>query len=140
MSRDYKSTSRSVSDLKAHLVLVTKYRRKVLNKEILEQLSRIAYNLAKKWGVQVEEINAEEDHIHILFSYYPQLQLSKFVNNLKTVTSRLINKNYPEYLKGFYWEDSVLWTSSYFIASCGGVTIDVLRQYIENQASDSSQR
>ncbi|NJO93430.1 MAG: IS200/IS605 family transposase [Hydrococcus sp. RM1_1_31] len=131
----YKSTSRSVSDLKVHLVLVTKFRRKVINQKILEELIEIVKNLADKWGIEILEVNGESDHLHVLFTFYPQLQLSKFVNNLKTVTSRLINKNNAEYLKGFYWKDSVLWTKSYFIASCGGVTVEQLKQYVESQDS-----
>lgn len=118
-------------------MLVTKYRRKVINKEILEELVEIVKNLSSKWGTDIVEVNGESDHLHILFSYYPQMQLSKFVNNLKTVTSRLINKNHEEYLKSFYWKDSVLWTKSYFIASCGGVTIEQLKQYVQNQDSPS---
>ena len=133
----YKSTSRSISDLKAHLVLVTKYRKKVINKEILEELIETVKNLAEKWGVDIVQVNGETDHLHILFVYYPQMQLSKFVNNLKTVTSRLINKNHEEYLKSFYWKDSVLWTKSYFIASCGGVTVEQLKKYVESQDSPS---
>jgi putative transposase len=133
--KDYKSTSRSVSDLKAHLVLVTKYRRKVINQQLLEDLINIVNNLAPLWGVEIIEVNGESDHLHLLFSYYPQMQLSKFVNNIKTVTSRLINKNHAEYLKTFYWKDSVLWTSSYFIASCGRVTVEKLKQYVESQNS-----
>lgn len=133
----YKSTSRSISDLKAHLVLVTKYRKKVINKEILEELIEIVENLANKWGVDIVQVNGKTDHLHILFSYYPQMQLSKFVNNLKTVSSRLINKNHEEYLKSFYWQDSVLWTKSYFIASCGGVTVEQLKEYVESQDSPS---
>ena len=135
--QSYKSTSRSVSDLKAHLVLVTKYRRKVINREVLEDLTAIVENLGEKWGVEIIQANGEADHLHILFSYYPQLQLSKFVNNVKTVTSRLVNKNHEEYLKSFYWKDSVLWTKSYFIASCGGVTVEQLKQYVESQYSPS---
>jgi len=135
MSTSYKSTSRAVSDLKAHLVLVTKYRKKVINKEILEELTKTVENLANKWGVSIMEVNGEADHLHILFGYYPQMQLSKFVNNLKTVSSRLVNKNHEEYLKSFYWKDSVLWTKSYFIASCGGVTVEKLKEYVESQDS-----
>lgn len=133
----YKSTSRAVSDLKAHLVLVTKYRKKVINREILKELVEIVENLAQKWGVDILETNGEADHLHILFVYYPQMQLSKFVNNLKTVTSRLINKKHEEYLTHFYWKDSVLWTKSYFIASCGGVTVEQLKQYVQSQDSPS---
>lgn len=100
----YKSTSRSVSDLKAHLVLVTKYRRKVITPEILESLIQIVKNLSTKWGVEIVQINGEADHLHILFTYYPQMQLSKYVNNIKSATSRLINQEYEFHLKQFYWE------------------------------------
>lgn len=134
-SISYKSTSRAVSNLKTYLVLVTKYRRKVINKQLLDELISIVSNLAGKWGVEVIEINGEEDHLHILFGYYPQMQLSKFVNNLKTVTSRLINKNHTDYLSTFYWKEPVLWTKSYFIASCGGVTIERLKEYVQSQNS-----
>lgn len=131
----YKSTSRSISDLKAHLVLVTKYRRKVITLEILESLILVVKNLSAKWGVEIVEINGETDHLHILFTYYPQIQLSKYVNNLKSVTSRLINQEYELHLKQFYWKESVLWTKSYFIASCGGVTIERLKEYVQSQNS-----
>lgn len=131
----YKSTSRSISDLKAHLVLVTKYRRKVIIPEILETMIDIVKNLSTKWGVEIIEINGEADHLHILFGYYPQMQLSKYVNNIKSVTSRLINQDYAEHLNKFYWKESVLWTKSYFIASCGGVTIERLKEYVQSQNS-----
>jgi putative transposase len=78
------------------------------------------------------EVNGEEDHIHLLFQYYPQMDLSKFVNNIKSVTSRRIRSEFAEHVHRIYWKD-VLWNESYFIASCGGVTVSVLRQYIEQQ-------
>ncbi|MDM9385485.1 transposase [Chlorogloeopsis sp. ULAP01] len=49
----------------------------------------------------------------------------------------MINKNHQQYLKSFDWKDSVLWTKSYFIASCGGVTVEQLKQYVESQDSPS---
>lgn len=134
-SMGYKSTSRSVSDLKAHLVLVTKYRKKVITPEILEKLIDITKSLSTKWGVEIIQINGETDHLHILFGYYPQMQISKYVNNIKSVTSRLINQDFAEHLNNFYWKESVLWTKSYFIASCGGVTIERLKEYVQTQNS-----
>jgi putative transposase len=82
----YRSSARSTSDLKAHLVLVTKYRRKVISPVILARLTEVVNSLCYKWGCEVIEFNGESDHVHLLFSYYPQLQLSKFVNNLKSTT------------------------------------------------------
>jgi putative transposase len=60
------------------------------------------------------------------------MDLAKFVNNIKSVSSRRIRSEFAEQVNAFYWKD-VLWNESYFIASCGGVTVSVLRQYIESQ-------
>lgn len=130
----YESYSRGVSSLTAHLVLVTKYRKKVIEADVLQRLEEITRSVCEKWGCEVQEFNGEPDHIHLLFSYYPQVQLSKLINNLKTVTSRMIRKEFEERLAKVYWKP-VFWTNSYFLASCGGVTIEQLKQYVQNQDS-----
>jgi putative transposase len=132
MKNDFVSSARSVSDLKAHLVLCTKYRRKVLNNEMLARLNEVFADLSEKWSCKLIEFNGEADYIHLLFQYYPQMDLSKFVNNIKSVASRRLRSEFPERVNEFYRKD-VLWSSSYFIASCGGVTVSTLRKYIENQ-------
>ena len=132
MKKDFISRGRSVSDLKAHLVLTTKYRRKVFTEAILERLRKIVVNLCQQWDCKAIEINGEQDHLHVLFQYYPQMELTKFVNNIKSVTSRRLRKEFIERVNAFYSND-VLWNGSYFIASCGGMTIDTLRKYIESQ-------
>jgi putative transposase len=104
----------------------------VFNAEMLARLKEIFANLSEKWSCKLIEFNGEEDHIHLLFQYYPQMDLSKFVNNIKSVASRRLRSEFPERVNGFYNKD-VLWNSSYFIASCGGVTVSTLRRYIENQ-------
>ncbi len=81
MKNDFYSRGRSVSDLKAHLVLTTKYRRKVFTAKMLTRLHEITESLLEKWECRLIEINGEEDHVHILFQYHPAMELSKFVNN-----------------------------------------------------------
>ena len=129
----YKSSARSVCDLKAHLVLVTKYRRKVISPAMLERLAQLMQHICQKWGCQCIEFNGEADHVHLLFSYYPQMQLSKFINSLKSYTSQTIRKEFPCEVKRVYWGKPVFWTSSYFIASSGGVTVEVLKRYVQEQ-------
>ena len=132
MKNDFYSRGRSVSDLKAHLVLTTKYRKKVFTSEMLTRLHEITENLLEKWECRLIEINGEEDHVHILFQYHPAMELSKFVNNFKSVSSRKLRQEFPEQINKFYWKE-VFWNSSYFIASCGGVTNSTLKKYVENQ-------
>ena len=99
---------------------------------MLDRLKEIFVDLSEKWSCKVIEFNGEEDRIHLLFQYYPQMDLSKFVNNIKSVASRRLRSEFPERVNEFYRKE-VLWSSSYFIASCGGVTVSTLRRYIENQ-------
>jgi len=137
MKNDFVSKGRSVSDLKVHLVLTTKYRRKVFNAEMLARLHEILEELLGKWDCKLIEFNGEADHVHALFQYHPDVALSNLVNNLKSVTSRKLRQEFADYLASFYWKD-VFWNGSYFVASCGGVTISTLRKYIENQDQPES--
>lgn len=134
MKDDFVASGRSVSDLKAHLVLTTKYRRKVLTGEMLQRLSAIVSDLCDKWDCKMIEFNGEEDHIHLLFQYYPQMELPKFISNVKSISSRRLRSEFPDRINKFYWK-AVFWNESYFIASCGGVTVSVLKRYIEKQDS-----
>ncbi|WRH67535.1 MAG: IS200/IS605 family transposase [Planktothrix sp. GU0601_MAG3] len=132
MKNDFVSKGRSVSDLKVHLVLTTKYRRRVFTLEMLNRLHEILEELLQKWDCKLIEFNGEDDHVHLLFQYHPDIALSNLVNNLKSVTSRKLRQEFSDYLSSFYWKD-VFWNGSYFVASCGGITISTLRRYIENQ-------
>lgn len=132
MHNDFVSSGRAVSDLKAHLVLTTKYRRKVLTGEMLVRMGELMDDLCQKWQCKLIEFNGEENHIHLLFQYLPQTELPKFIGNLKSVTSHKIRSEFPQEVDQVYWKN-VLWNESYFIASCGGVTVSVLKKYLENQ-------
>lgn len=95
----------SVHCLQYHLVVVTKYRKEVINEDINNELIAIAKNIfeVKNKG-KVIEINTDKDHIHILFSVGPQVQLSKLINSFKTVSSRLVRKKFNSYLSSFLLE------------------------------------
>jgi putative transposase len=134
VKNDFVSKGRSVSDLKVHLVLTTKYRRKVFTAEMLTRLHVILEELLTKWDCKLVEFNGEKDYVHALFQYHPDIQLSVLVGNIKSTTSRRLRQEFAEHLNNFYIKD-VFWNGSYFVASCGGVTITTLRQYIESQDS-----
>ena len=136
IKNDFVSSARSISDMKAHLVLTTKYRKRVLTLEMIKRLNDVVVDLCDKWDCKVIEFNGEDNHIHLLFQYYPQMELSKFVGNLKSVTSRKLRQEFSTEINNFYHK-KVLWNESYFIASCGGVTISVLKKYIQNQETPS---
>lgn len=79
------------------------------------------------------EMDGEGDHVHLLIEYPPKLPVSNLVNILKGVSSRLLRKHLPLMAK-HYWK-GVLWSPSYFAASCGGAPISIVKQYIREQAS-----
>ena len=127
-----KSHYHCVYKLTYHLVLVTKYRKKCLSNEILNRLEEIVKKNCGDWEIDLLEFNGEADHIHLLLEMHPNIMPSKFINNLKTVSSRLIRKEFEEELKPYYWKP-VLWTRAYCLLTTGGATIDVIREYIKNQ-------
>lgn len=133
--QEFKKNRHSIYSLKYHLVVVTKYRNKCINQEILNYLKQYTTKLIEDRKGSVIEFNGEEDHIHILFEIPPQVELSKFINGFKTASSRMVRKNFSDHLKKFYWKD-VFWSRSYFIATTGGATIEVIKKYIEMQGRD----
>ena len=117
-----------------HLVICTKYRRKCITPEIQQRLSEIFRDTLKKWECNLEECNGESDHIHLLISVNPKVQPSKLVNNIKTVSSRLIRKEFSEHLNRTYKGKPAFWSRSYCLVSCGGAPLAVIKRYIENQS------
>jgi len=135
MNIDYNTNRHSCYKLTYHLVVVTKYRNKVINSQVLGSLIKISSRIFEdNWGCNILEVNGESDHIHILFEAPPQVQLSKLINNFKTVSSRLIRRDFKDHIDKFYWEPK-FWSNSYLILSTGGATIEVIKRYIENQKS-----
>lgn len=100
---------------------------------MLERLESICRHVTKKWECQVLEFNGESDHVHLLLSLTPKVTPSAFVNNLKTVTSRLLRKEFAAHLNRYYWSKPVFWSRSYCILTVGGAPLSVLKQYIEQQ-------
>jgi len=125
MNRQINSNRHSVYSLKYHLVVITKYRHKCITPEILDELEKIFTRLLNDKDCKVLEFGGEKDHIHILFETPPQIQLSKLVNILKTISSRLIKKDYEKHLRKYYWE-SAFWSRSYCIIFTGGATIETI--------------
>ncbi|MEI7842402.1 MAG: IS200/IS605 family transposase [Gallionellaceae bacterium] len=120
-------------NLNYHLVMVTKYRRKCITAPILERLKVICTELTEKWDCELLEFNGEADHVHLLLSLNPKVAPSVFVNNLKTVSSRLIRKDFKEDLSKVYYKKPVFWSRSYCVMTCGGAPLSVIKQYIEQQ-------
>jgi len=117
-----------------HLVLVIKYRRKVIDDEISNRLKEIFEYIATNYNITLQEWNHDKDHIHILFKAHPNTEMSKFINAYKSASSRLIKKEFPE-IKQQLWKE-YFWSRSYCLLTTGGVSIEVIKKYIESQGKE----
>jgi putative transposase len=120
----------------AHLVFVTKYRREVFTKEILNALQGIFSGVCNDFEAELVEFDGQDDQVHLLVHYHPKVAVSTLVNSRKGVSSRMIRqKKYPTIRKKLW--GGALWSPSYFAGSCGGAPISSIRQYVAQQQTPS---
>ena len=127
----FDTNNHSVFLLFYHLILVIKYRRKVLNNNISNRLKEIFMYIQQRYNISLQDWNYDSDHIHILFKAHPNSQLSKFINAFKSASSRLIKNEFSE-IKNQLWKEH-FWSKSFCLLTSGGVTIDIIKKYIESQ-------
>ncbi len=131
-NNDIRQCRHCVFVIHVHLVFVTKYRRGVFRQEHMAALQRILRSVCEDFEATLVEFNGEADHVHLLINYPPKVALSSLVNSLKGVSSRLMRKEFGDF-HPWLKRRGVLWSPSYFAASCGGAPISILRQYIQQQ-------
>jgi putative transposase len=117
----------------AHLVFSTKYRHPVFTDAHPTRMEEIMREVCGDFETELEDFNGEANHVHLLVRFPPKIAVSKLVNSLKEVSSRLLRKEFED-LRFAYWRGVRLWSGSYFAGSVGGAPISVVRQYIERQA------
>lgn len=132
---DFDTNNHSVFMLHYHLIMCIKYRNKVIDDDISNRLKEIFEYIAPKYNITLEEWNHDIDHVHILFRGQPNSEISKFINAYKSASSRLIKKEYPRIRKSLWKE--MFWSQSYCLISTGGVTVDIIKQYILSQGEKS---
>ncbi len=132
MTTQFRRERHSVTDLKIHLVCVTKYRRSVFTADGLDLIEKSFHEVAQKMNFQILEFNGEGNHVHALIEYPPKLSVSQIVNALKGVSSRRYGQaGLPKPHK------EALWSPSYFAVAVGGAPIEVLKEYIRSQEKPS---
>ena len=130
---ELKRNSNAVYLLNYHLILITKYRKKVFtNDNIIERTKEIMRNIAKDFDAEIINQECGEDHIHLMISTKPTTELTKMVNLLKGTSSRYLRKEYEQELSDVLYGDS-FWSDSYYIATAGNVSVDTIYNYIEKQ-------
>lgn len=139
MKKTYARRRHSVALLHAHLIFATKYRRQVLTPRVFDALRRSVAQTAKAIGVTIEAIEADQDHVHLLFAFPPHLALATIAQRIKGASSRHIRQQrFPDVLRKLWGRH--LWSPSYCVVSCGGAPLDVVKRYVDNQNTEGHQR
>jgi putative transposase len=112
-----------------HVVFCPKYRRKVLTPPIDERLKVILGEQIERWGQELIEMEVMSDHVHLLMGCDPQFGIHRLVKLLKGYSSHALRAEFPVLKRRL----PSLWTNSYLVATVGGVTLETLKRYVENQ-------
>jgi len=102
-----------------------------LDEETSARAKEIFEYIAPAYHITLEEWNTDEDHVHVLFRAHPKTEISKFINAYKSASSRLLKKEFPQ-IRAKLWEEH-FWSQSFCLLTSGGVSVDVIRRYIETQ-------
>lgn len=132
------NNNHSVFSLNYHLILVVKYRRKVIDDAISNYLRDIFERISPTYNITIVEWNHDIDHIHILFKAEPNSELSKFINAYKSASSRLIKKEFPQ-IKNKLWKE-FFWSRSFCLITTGGVNIEIIKKYIQSQGAKNDEQ
>ena len=132
------NNNHSVFSLNYHLILVVKYRRKVIDDAISNYLRDIFERISSAYNITIVEWNHDIDHIHILFKAEPNSELSKFINAYKSASSRLIKKEFPQ-IKNKLWKE-FFWSRSFCLITTGGVSIEIIKKYIQSQGAKNDEQ
>ena len=132
--KHYRKTSHVVYDIKYHVCWVTKYRYKILNKEIGERVRDLIKQISSSLDVQIISGSVSPDHVHMLVSVPPSVSVSKYLQRVKGTTSRKLQQEFSQ-LKKRYWGQH-LWARGYYVVSSGNVTDEMWLEYINNQEQE----
>jgi putative transposase len=132
-TQTYRRGRHSVSLLHAHLVLVTKYRRRVFTDAMLTYCENAMRSVCAELGAELVEFNGEADHVHLLVAYPPTLAISVLAHRLKGRTAHAVRREYTGACVRARMLGHLL-SPSYFAVSCGGAPLSIIKQYIDGQA------
>ena len=134
---EYKKQTNCVYKCDYHIVISTKYRKKIINEGVFEFV-KIKLKEIRKYHPEIEykEINQDEDHIHILISIPPKMSVGSVVRKMKSNTAREVKKRF-KFLKKVYWGTESIWSKGYFVSTVG-IDEKIIKRYIEFQGKEDS--
>lgn len=135
-SNAFQSTSSCRYLLQVHLIFVVKYRKKLLNGSLNNDMFQKLFDISKKYDFEIKTMNSDTDHLHMLVSMKPSISVSQIVRVLKQESTVYIWRKYKHYLKIYFWKEHTFWPDSYFVASIGNANEKTIQKYIEEQGNE----
>ena len=133
MKENYISKNRHKYYLKCHLIFCIKYRRKILIGKLDNDIKAVLRSIADNSDFDIDIMETDKDHIHLMIQYLPRVSISSIVNRLKSVTTFHLWQKYKPFLGQHFWKENTFWTDGYFVCSVGEASPETIRQYIQNQ-------
>ena len=134
---EYKKQGHCTYYTSYHLVLSTKYRRKILKAGIGEYLQKSVLQITRfNPEIEIKEVNTHFDHLHMVLSIPPKLSISKVVSMIKANTSRKMRKKFT-FLDKVYWGVDGIWSKGYFVSTIG-INEETIRKYVQKQGEEDS--
>ncbi len=130
---NYTSRNRHKYYLKAHLIFVCKYRKQLLTGDIDKTVKSCISEVSENSRFDIDIMESDKDHIHLLVSYSPDISITSIVRILKQKSTHQLWEVYPSFLKKHFWKEHTFWSDGYFVCSIGETNPDTVRKYIENQ-------
>ncbi len=128
-----RKASHCVYDIHYHLVIVMKYRRKILvSQEYITYLSDLVREISERYEFEIEELGSDGDHVHILISAPPRYSPSRVMQILKSITGRKMFERFPEIRKQLWGGE--LWSDGGFVGTIGKTLgLENMKRYIKRQ-------
>ena len=115
-----------------HLIMVVKYRRKVLTPDLSNRLYELVNAIGNEKGFTVVDCKVgENDHVHCFVSAPPKISITQIVKYLKGISGNALLKEFPE-IRQLLWKGH-LWNGSYFCETIGSTSEENILKYIERQ-------
>ena len=120
-NRYYRHNRRKYS-LKVHIVLVSKYRKQLLQGSIADDVKQKILDIANTRGYEIIAMETDKDHIHFLLSYDATDRVCDIVKIVKQETTYYLWQKYNSVLSKQYWKKKIFWSDGYFACSIGEVS------------------
>lgn len=133
MDTNYNRKNRRKYSLKAHIVLVTKYRKQLLKGIISKDIKNQILDISHKYNYEIIAMETDTDHIHFLISYDTTDSICEIVKRIKQETTYRLWQKHSLTLSKKYWKKKIFWSDGYFACSIGEVSSATIQRYIETQ-------